>query len=103
MRIACGGILHETATFMDRPTTLTEFEQGAGFFRGDEIVRRFTGANMCPGGFIEAAKTEGFELVPLVWTFAYPSGLVARDAYDAVQAEFFARLDRAEAEHGPVD
>jgi len=103
MRIAIGGILHETATFMDRPTTLVEFERGAGFFRGDEIVRRFTGANMCPGGFIEAAQTEGFDLVPLVWTFAYPSGLVDRGAYEAIKAEFFARLERAEAADGPVD
>jgi microcystin degradation protein MlrC len=103
MRIAIGGILHETATFIDRPTTLADFEQGVGFYRGDEIVRRFTGANLCPGGFIEAAKVEGFDLVPLVWTFAYPSGLIDRGAYEAIKAEFFDRLAKADAAGGPVD
>ncbi len=49
MRIAIGGILHETATFIDRRTTLADFERGFGLFRGDEILKRFTAANMCPG------------------------------------------------------
>ena len=103
MRIAIGGILHETATFIDRRTTLADFERGLGLFRGEEIIQRFTGANMCPGGFIAAAREQKFELVPLLWTFAYPSGLIERSAYEALKSEFFERLRKAEAEQGPVD
>lgn len=103
MRIAIGGILHETATFIDRRTTLADFERGLGLFRGDEIIKRFTGANMCPGGFIAAARRHGFDIAPLLWTFAYPSGLIDRTAYATLKAEFLDRLRQAEADGGPVD
>lgn len=102
MRIAIGGILHETATFIDRPTTLADFEGGFGLYRGAELLSRFRGANMCPGGFIQAAQEQDFELVPLLWTFAYPSGLIERSAYDALRGELLDRLREAER-GGPVD
>ena len=47
---------------------------------------------MCPGGFIEAAAAQGFELVPLLWTFAYPSGLIERAAYETLKQELLDRL-----------
>jgi len=103
MRIAIGGILHETATFVAGRTTLADFERGFGLYRGDEILKRFTGANMCPGGFIEAGRVHGFDVVPLLWTFAYPSGLIDRAAYDTLKAEFLTRLKEAEAVGGPID
>jgi microcystin degradation protein MlrC len=103
MRIAIGGILHETATFIDRPTTYADFETGLGLYRGADIIERFAEANMCVGGFIQAAKAAGYETVPLLWTFAYPAGLIERSAYDLLKAEFLDRLQRAEAEGGPVD
>ena len=95
--------MHETATFIDRPTRQADFAHGLGLFRGREIVERFTGANMCPGGFLEAAATAGFDLVPLLWTFAYPSGLIERAAYDELLQELLERLRQAEEADGPVD
>ena len=68
MRIAIGGISHETSTFVKTPTTLKDFESGFGLFRGQQIIDRFTGANICAGGFIEGAKKHGFEIVPLLST-----------------------------------
>lgn len=103
MRIAIGGISHETSSFAKVRTTLADFELGFGLFRGDEVIRRFTGANICTGGFIDGAKTHGFEAVPLLWGFAYPSGLIVRDDYEALKREFLNRLQQAEAESGPVD
>lgn len=104
MRIAIGGILHETATFIDRRTTLDDFVNGFGLYRGPAIVERFRGgANMCPGGFLQAAEELGFEVVPLLWTFAYPSGLVERATYEQLKGEFLNRLREAEAAGGPVD
>jgi microcystin degradation protein MlrC len=38
MRIAAGGILHETSTFLPWPTKLADFEQGFGLYRGDQIL-----------------------------------------------------------------
>lgn len=103
MRIAIGGILHETATFIDRKTTLDDFQHGFGLYRGPAIVERFRGANMCPGGFIQAAEEQDFELVPLLWTFAYPSGLIERRTYDQLKEELLNRLLMAEATDGPID
>ncbi|MEX2026760.1 MAG: M81 family metallopeptidase, partial [Pirellulaceae bacterium] len=96
MRIAAGGILHETSTFLPFPTKLADFERGFGVFRGDQIVKRFRGANMCIGGFFDAAESEGFEIVPLLWGFAYPSGVIARADYEQLKSEFLERLKAAD-------
>ena len=102
MRIAAGGLLHETSSYSVQPTRLRDFETGFGLYRGQEIVDRFAGANMCIGGFIDGARREGFELVPLLWGFAYPSGLIDAGDYAALKAEFLQRLKDAEAQ-GPID
>lgn len=98
MRIAIGGILHETSTFVARPTTLSDFESDRGLFRGAEMIETLTGGNVCTGGFIEGAKRHGFEPVPLLWTFAFPSGLIDRGDYEALKSEFLDRLRKADAE-----
>jgi microcystin degradation protein MlrC len=103
MRIAAGGVLHETSTFAKTPTTLRDFEQGFGLFRGYEMLERFRGANTCVGGFLEGAATHKFELIPLLWTFAYPGGLIRRGDYESLKGEFLDRLRHKEREHGPVD
>jgi microcystin degradation protein MlrC len=104
MRIAIGGLMHETATFVDRPTRVVDFEQGFGLFRGEEIVERFRGgANMCPGGFLQAAEEHGFTAVPLLWGFAYPSGLIERATYDALKSEMIERFHAAEKSGGRFD
>lgn len=103
MRIAIGGISHETSTFVKTPTTLKDFESGFGLYRGDAVIDRFTGSNICAGGFIEGARKHGFEVVPLLWTFAYPSGLIVRQDYEKLKEEFLQRLRSAEEKNGPVD
>lgn len=102
MRIAVGGISHETSSFSVKQTTLADFANGFGLFRGEEILRRFTGTNICTGGFIDGAKQHGFEVVPLLWGFAYPSGLIERADYESLKNELLVRLRTAEAS-GAVD
>src|SRR5438552_7200374 len=102
MRIAIGGISHETSTFAKTRTTLADFADGFGLFRGPQILERFRGTNICTGGFIEGAQRHGFELVPLLWGFAYPSGLITAEAYTALKGELLERL-RNEQTHGGVD
>jgi microcystin degradation protein MlrC len=103
MRIAIGGISHETSSFAVVPTRLVDFESGLGLYRGEEILHRFAGTNICTGGFIDGAKSHGFELVPLLWGFAYPSGLIDRADYETLKGEFLDRLRDAESDAGPVD
>jgi microcystin degradation protein MlrC len=102
MRIAAGGISHETSTFAETPTTYRDFETGLGLFRGTAVVDKFRGTNNCTGGFIAGAGRHEFELVPLLWTFAYPGGLIPRADYDALKSELLDRL-RAAGAASPLD
>lgn len=92
MRIAVGGISHETSSFAVTKTTIADFAAGFGLYRGQEVIDRFTNANICTGGFIDGGKAHGFEVVPLLWCFAYPSGLIVRDDYELLKNEFLDRL-----------
>lgn len=103
MRIATGGISHETSTFSKFPTRYRDFETDYGVYRDQEIIKRFRGTNICTGGFIDGAEKHGFELVPLLWAFAYPNGLIVRQDYEALKEEFLERLRSAERAGGPVD
>jgi microcystin degradation protein MlrC len=102
MRIVTGGISHESSTFAPTPTRLRDFETGLGLFRGNAILERFRGTNNCTGGFIAGAERRGYELVPLLWTFAYPGGVIVRADYESLKREFLEGLSRARAA-GPVD
>ena len=94
MRIATGGVLHETSTFAAGQTTVPDFETGIGIARGVELFEKYRGANFCCGGFIDGMAEHGFELIPLLWAFAFPSGLIERVAYDTLKNEFLDGLRR---------
>lgn len=94
MRIVTGGILHETSTFAAGRTTLRDFETGIGVARGAELFQKYRGANFCCGGFIDGADKHGFELIPIVWAFAFPSPLIERATYEQLKQEFLDGLKR---------
>ena len=98
MRIATGGIAHETNTFAARPTTIDEFRSRGGFpglTVGAPVLDALRGSNSCTGGFIEAAEEIGAELVPLIWTFAQPSGIVQQAAYEELIGLLLEQLHKA--------
>ncbi len=103
MRIALGGILHETSTCVQTQTTIRDFEFDRGIIRGDDLLQRFRGTNVCTGGFIDGADEVGFEPVPLLRAAAFPGGLIVREDYEAIKQELLDRLAAAETEGGPVD
>ncbi len=85
MRIAIGGILHETNTFADGVTELDAFETpGAfpGLLEGQKVLTTLRGSRICVGGYIAAAEQLKMDLVPLLWTFAMPSGTVRHTVYE---------------------
>jgi microcystin degradation protein MlrC len=94
MRIITGGVLHETSTFASGRTVVRDFETGIGFARGSELFDKYRGANFCCGGFMEGAATHGFELIPLLWAFAFPSAIIERRSYDTLKNEFLDGLRR---------
>lgn len=84
MRIVTGRISHETHVFSKTRTDLESFRTGsyAHLLQNNEILDFFAGTNSQIGGFIEASKEFGFELVPTLAAGATPSGLVTGDAFD---------------------
>jgi microcystin degradation protein MlrC len=103
MRIAIGGILHETSTCVTTRTTVTDFGYDRGILRGEDMVNRFRGTNVCTGGFIDGADKYGFDAVPLLRASAFPGGLIRREDYESLKGELLQRLAAAETEGGPVD
>lgn len=80
MRVAIGGILHETNTFSNVPATLDSF--GAGHLLLGEELFTFAGTRTSLGGAIDGAKQEGMELVPTLYAEAMPCGPVTAQAFD---------------------
>lgn len=98
MRIAIGGIIHETSTFVETRTTFADFEGSKGTARGEAILTTFAGTNVCTGGFLEGARRFDFEPVPLLRASAWPGGLIDRADYEALRDELCDRLRAADTE-----
>ena len=102
MRVAIAGFVHETNTFSPHPATLDRFAEADGWpplVAGSELPPALAGSNLPAAGFLEAARLDGAEVLPLLWCSAVPSGPVTREAYDAILTRMLERLRAA----GPVD
>jgi microcystin degradation protein MlrC len=88
-RIAVGGFQHETNTFAALPATLADFEAPdawPGLVRGTDLLDAVQGINLPAAGFVDEARAHRFDLLPLAWCSAQPSGRVSRDAFEGVCA-----------------
>jgi microcystin degradation protein MlrC len=97
LRIALGGLGHETNTYADAvsgPTGLDRF----AVRRGDRMLRA-RGTETFVGGFLDACDELGAEPVPTLWAWANPSGTITAEAYAALHDELLQRL----ADVLPVD
>ncbi len=95
MRIATGGILHETSTFSPVPTLMQDWESGIGLLRGPAVLDQMRGVNWGIWGFMQVAEREGIELLPLLWTFAYPAAPTPHSVYETLVTELIDRLRAA--------
>jgi microcystin degradation protein MlrC len=97
MRIASGGIQHETNTFSTTPTTLADFirdsQLGPQLEGGNAIIRRYAGTGSIHGGYIDGAQAAGLELIPLLTAMACPAGVVVQQAFDTILGWFLERLE----------
>jgi microcystin degradation protein MlrC len=93
-RIAIGGIVHETNTFAPNVTTYVDFARQS-LHTGSELVSRWHETQTALGGVLQGLARLGFQPVPLLYTAAMPSGLVARDAYEPLRDELIERLKAA--------
>jgi len=86
-RIAVGGFLHETNTFAPTKATHDDFVHGGGWpsmARGADVLKVMRNINVGLAGFVEAADTNGWELVPTISCAASPSAHVTEDAYERI-------------------
>jgi len=86
-RVAVGGFLHETNTFAPTKATYDDFVHGGGWpsmTEGAEILMVMRKINVGLAGFIDAAETFGWELVPTIACAASPSAHVTKDAFERI-------------------
>ncbi|HLZ08712.1 MAG TPA: M81 family metallopeptidase, partial [Chloroflexota bacterium] len=97
-RLATLGFLHETNTFSPVLADYAQFADG-GILRGQEIVQQHRNAFSTLAGFLEAADTYGFEIVPLIFATTGPIGIITRDAFNRITGEMLELL----RDNGPWD
>jgi len=86
-RIAVGAFLHETNTFAPTKATYDDFVHGGGWpalALGRGVLDTMHSINVGLAGFVEAAETRGWELVPTISCGASPSAHVTEDAYERI-------------------
>lgn len=97
MRIAVGGLMHETHTFAAERTLAEPFQ----LREGDDILE-LAGTNASIGGAIDGCRAAGAEIVPLVYGFAIPAGYVDRGVYEDLVSRLTDRLSAAGVVDGVV-
>lgn len=87
MRIAIAGFQHETNTFVQSSTRLSDFEQADSWpelLRRQDVLDVTDGMNLPIAGFAKAALADGVELLPILWCAAEPGGKVTDHAFDTI-------------------
>ena len=94
VRIAIGGIIHETNTYCRGFTQAKDFAQ----LRGQRLLDT-AGQHTDVGGVVSTCRELEIEAVPLLYAQAQPSGVIERESYDVMAAEL---LDALTAQD-PID
>ncbi len=99
-RILIAGFQHETNTFAPSLADWPAFTRGdsfPAFSQGRAMQDAMTGVNLPIGGFIDAARTEGWTLLPSCWAGAIPSSFVTQDAFERIAGTIVADVQAAAA------
>lgn len=81
MRVGIIGLLHESNTFIDQPTTLDNFRADL-LVEGALVRERFADAPHEIGGFFAGLEAEGIDATPIFAARATPYGTIAEDALE---------------------
>ena len=98
MRFALAGISHETNTFHSIDTKYENFEKSGMLLRGKEIEKLYDTPSTI-GGFFQASKDYGFDLVPLMFATTGPLGTITSEAFEKLINEILGLMK----DHGPFD
>ena len=94
MRVAIGGIYHESNTFFAQPMTIESFAEGHLHYDAD-IPAHWSGTCSEINGFLKGAKRYGFDITPTIMAWGMPSGAVTSDTFERLSGELVDRLRAA--------
>jgi microcystin degradation protein MlrC len=97
LRVLLAGIFHETHTFVQGTTPLADFT----IRRGDALLQRAGDGSMVDG-FLEVAKSEGWDVVPVCDYLAAPSATMEHAAFETFWSELETGVKLA-LKDGPLD
>ena len=98
LKIAIGGIWHETNTFSYATTTLDDFECYQ-LARSEQLIHLYQDTNTELGGVIPELSNAGVSIVPTLYAAAVPSGIIERSVATSLCDELTDRIEAA----GPLD
>lgn len=96
-RIAVGGLLHESNSFVPGRTDFAHFaahRDQPPLVRGADVLAWLTDSSYALSGFISEIGADA-ALVPLLWTSGGAGPVVTSDAFDRIAAEMLDALKRA--------
>jgi len=85
-RVGILAFLHESNTFLNAPTRYEDFAS-TSLTRGAALVERWNGGHHEVSGFLTGLAESALTTVPLMATFAVPSGTIAAPDYERLAAE----------------
>lgn len=91
VRVAIGGVVHETHSFAETSTALADFQRQC-LHSGPALLEAMAGTRSAIGGMIQGAAGRGWSLVPTVYGAAMPGGIVTDAAYEAIVQGLLRRL-----------
>lgn len=97
IRVLVAGYQHETNTFAPSLADWAAFCRGdtfPAFVHGAAMLQQLTGVNLPMGGFIDAARTKGWQLVPSSWSGAIPSAHVTKNAFERISGSILEDVRR---------
>lgn len=93
IRIAVLGIYHETNTFVEATTMLSDFKKSR-WMKGDVIVKEYENAYHELGGGIEVFKNNHVDILPVFYTETTPGGIITEEAYQELVEEMMNELEK---------
>lgn len=90
MRVAIGGLFHETNSLVSEPTSLSDFHDYQ-FATGEDLFS-FRSTRSEVGGFLAGCDEHDWTPVPSLYAAAIPNGLVDDHAFDVLCAEMVDRM-----------
>ena len=100
MRIAVGGIEHESSSFSPVETPLSAFLAPGRFFDSNAIQERSGEANTIVDGFLRGVRRVGADIVPLIWCDAPSGAQPTRETHETVKELLLQPLRQAERVDG---